>query len=264
MKTLKIIITISFVLLINNRCWSQKDTKMIAESLMLEHEIWQTDDDSLKDQLLFEKAMLFKDNQAYENQFFTLQRILDKDVLVLYELGLNRFLMSYYQEAYFYLKKIKRDHLTSNRNIGLLWALVLMETHRYEDCRNYLLSQCNIHDSILPKIKQLPVSIDYKSPDKALKYSSFFPGLGLFYTKHYLRGLISFTLQGGFAYLTGLQIYHGYYISSFAAGVYPFWRFYSGGKRLSSSMAEVHNKKAHQILEEQYKRLIFEIYFHSS
>ncbi|MFW6224799.1 MAG: hypothetical protein ACOC4B_00860, partial [Bacteroidota bacterium] len=80
---------------------------MIAESLMLEHEIWQTDDDSLKDQLLFEKAMLFKDNQAYENQFFTLQRILDKDVLVLYELGLNRFLMSYYQEAYFYLKKIK-------------------------------------------------------------------------------------------------------------------------------------------------------------
>lgn len=42
--------------------------------------------------------------------------------------------------------------------------------------------------------------VDYKSPNRALWYSTFFPGLGQFYTKNHLKGTLFLLGEGALTY----------------------------------------------------------------
>ena len=89
--------------------------------------------------------------------------------------------------------------------------------------------------------KNIPV---LKDPDKAMKLSSIFPGLGQFYAGRPIKGLIS-TAFVGFSFITGIYaLKEKYFFSSiifYNLGV----KFYNGGKKSSYYFAgkkNYHNK----------------------
>ncbi len=232
--------------------------------LFLEYSIWKTQDTTLKVKLIFKKASLLKNTSRYNEACDELERIKHNYSFnqneVNYQLALNHFLSYKYDKAYNDLLDIPDTLRYSDKNIKLLWLLILVGKHEWDNCKKYLLMFSDTTQLTINNINKLPTYIKYKSPVKASRMSSYLPGLGQIYAGYPLKGIISFSLNAGFVFLATEEYINKYFISGTVFGAYPFLRFYIGGRQLSYKLAIKHNETKENKLKERYVEVILKTF----
>jgi len=262
MKYIIIILQILIPFTINSQAIVNET--VAEELLLLEQNIWQTTNDSAKIILLIEKSKKYQAEHMYKLAVAELDRVpqnFSDDSLaavVEYEKMLNYFLNA----DYGYCKSIHISTENINRinkknEYALMRLQALNETEKWQECKQELLATNVGKDSvILIQIQQLPEAYKYISPEKCRKLSSFLPGLGEVKAGYTVKGITSFVINAGLLAFTGYNFYTGYYVTGAVAGIFPFLKFYSGGKRLSESLAHKHNEKEKKELQLKYSEFI--------
>jgi len=144
-----------------------------------------------------------------------------------------------------------------SKEIEFMTLYSLNEAGNWTGCKTEILKQIPKDDSVkIKEVSALPETYNYKSPDKCKHLSSILPGLGEIYAGYTFKGITSFVLNTGFLAFTGFNIAYGYYVTSVASGIFPFTKFYGGGKRLSANLADRHNDKATDKLKSQFNKEI--------
>lgn len=240
------------------RCEAQRNNTLAEKLLQQEKLYWTATSDSVRLNALLTKAMLNRDAGLYANALHETNRA--------EALPLNHYLEAEveYQKMVIYFLwgrydiccgiTIDSSAIATHYNNYLVMELYsLNETEQWSLCKTILLRHCRKSDTLLTtEIENLPVSFKYKSPEKARKLSAFLPGLGETYAGYPLKGFTSLVLNGGFLFFGAYNVYTGYYITGGVFGIFPFLRFYSGGKKLSYTLAEKHNQRAASLVKKQY------------
>lgn len=134
----------------------------------------------------------------------------------------------------------------------------MIELEMFAGCKEEM-AKVFAHDSIhLGKITALPIEIQQKSPLKAQRLSAWLPGLGQSWAGYPLKGLISFVLNAGSLVLAWKAVESGLYVNAALFGIYPFIRFYKGGKTYSYSLADRTNQKRMNVLKGKYRNIVEE------
>jgi hypothetical protein len=258
---MKYLITILLALVIVQTKASPPDS-LSAKLLQQEMIYWNAHTDSVRLCALLIKARLNREAGLYTNALSELNRAQEisanrnEGTEIEYQKMITYFLLSRYDvcaEMAFDSSDIKIHY-----NEYLIMKLYsLNEMEKWGECKSLLLLHCNKNDTLRAnEIEKLPVSYKYKSPQKAKKLSAFLPGLGETYAGYPLKGLISLILNGGFLFFAGYNYYAAYYISGSVLGIFPFLRFYSGGKKLSLILANKHNEKLSDGIKDKYWKVI--------
>ncbi|MCW3076265.1 MAG: hypothetical protein JWO32_874 [Bacteroidetes bacterium] len=158
-----------------------------------------------------------------------------------YELALNLYLSSYFNDAEKYCAKAASIPINSKeyKNAVLLHALVLNELNNYSQARLKLQDYCvganvqvNARDSLsnfvnryyskdnIPKLKSLK---------KARRLSKCLPGAGLFYAGKPGKAFANIGFQLLAVGYTAANIYVTNYITAASAGLFMMRSFYTGG-----------------------------------
>lgn len=222
-----------------------------VELLELEYKFWKEPDSSYKDTILLEKAYLQKLAHQYNDALQTLDRIHFTTENISYEKALNYFLTG---EYYLSLSTIEGNNLYNRNSIEVkkLWLYNLTELEYFDSCRAVLQ---NIHiDS--ERIYNLQTNINRKDPNKAERLSTIFPGLGQIYSGNTTKGLTNITLIGGFGTVAFFAFCSGLITSGFTWGVYPVFRFYTGGRKNSYYLTKQRNSDLIEDLKKQYRAAI--------
>jgi hypothetical protein len=230
--------------------------------LQKEYQIFRSQNSDTIHALLFQKAQLLKSAGLYEQAYKELNRIENNYQInnkLSYEKALISFLRSDFSNANNQLLNIPDSVRMSQKPYLLLWLLVLTEQNKWNECKHVLIQTESFSDIKESEIASLQVSVNYKSPTTALRLSSFLPGLGMIYTGNIGRGLTSFAINAGFIWFAYQKYITCYFITGTFAGVYPMYRFYSGGRTLSYNLALQYNETQDQKLSEQYRRIIFKL-----
>ncbi|MBI9068055.1 MAG: hypothetical protein JEZ09_12235 [Salinivirgaceae bacterium] len=228
------------------------------KSLYLEYQLYQTVDSNLKCELLMNKALYLKSKGQFNEACEHLQRAKNYQKTTTfnlqYELALNLYLAYRYGEAYNIYNDLSDSLKILNPNSQTLWLLLNLETQSFETTKDRIKILTSGSNDI--EIEKLPISYTYKSPVKAKKLSSFIPGLGQLYTGNTLKGIMSFSLNAGALILGAYEMLNGCYIAGTFAGIYPFLRFYNGGKNLSYHLAIDYNESKERKIKAQYQKVI--------
>jgi len=219
---------------------------------------WLASNDSVKYCVLLTKAKLNREAGLYVNALSELNRAEDISVgnsevsEIEYEKMITYFLLGRYDGCVGIA--IDSGQIAGHYHEYLLMKLYsLDETEKWTECKNLLLQNCSKRDTLkINEVENLPISYKHKSPQKAKVLSSILPGLGETYAGYPLKGFTSLLLNGGFLFFAGYNFYTAYYISGSVLGVFPFLRFYSGGKRLSFNLANQHNQKISDRIKKKY------------
>jgi hypothetical protein len=212
-------------------------------------------------QALLNRSYCFKNlNQNYE-AYRSLLRIVSFDLsdslrcVANYQLALNLYLSSYFQEAEKFCARNASIPINSAeyKSSILLHAFVLNELNNYfmaelkfkEYCNLIELSQSQREDLLdyvrdyyrhLPKIKSL---------SKARKLSTWLPGAGLFYIGKPGRAFANIGFQIFAIGYTAANVYVANYFTAATAGVFLLRSFYVGGiNQLHDVVPEVNYLKA--------------------
>jgi len=254
---MKYIITTILVLLtvVTN---AQVNDSLAQRLLRQEIVYWQAPNDSVRFYSLLAKAKTDRGAGVYSDALnelfraekfcFTKQEKADMD----YEKMLNYFLT----DAYSFCSEITIDstNIAAHFNEYLTMKLYSMnEAEKWDRCKEIMITLCNKNDTALQaKIEQLPVSYNYKNPEKCRRMSAILPGLGETYAGYPFKGFTSFIINGGFLFFAGYNFYTAYYVTGVISGLYPFIRFHAGGKRLSAILADRHNDIESGKVKKQY------------
>lgn len=262
MKTLRLIALINFCI-INSYSQSPVDSSELRRTLLQkEYQIFRSQNSDSVQTLLFQKAQLLKSARFYEQSYKELCRIKNNPLInnkLSYEKALVSFLRSDFGNADNQLLNIPDSVRMSQKPYLLLWLLVLSELNQWEECKMALLQTTSLSNIKESEIASLPVSVNYKSPSKALRLSSFLPGLGLIYTGNVGKGITSFGINAGFIWFAYHEYITCYFITGTFAGVYPFYRFYNGGRTLSYNLALQYNEAQDNNLNQRYRKVIFKL-----
>jgi len=225
-------------------------------SLNLEYQIWQSDNDSVRSPLLYAKAELANQYNLTQEYRSALRRLpsQEKDKPeVRYAIAKSCFFDSLYYDAFVELTSIEDSILISNFNMLSLWLFTNLENEHYDYLQKLLgelYAQKKLtYEAIEPAPKL--------NPEVALKRSKYLPGLGMFYCKKYFRGAVSLTLNLTFLGFGYHQFATNYYTSGLVFGVYPFMRFYNGGKVHSYELALNYNKQLDEAFIAKLRERIF-------
>jgi tetratricopeptide (TPR) repeat protein len=82
-----------------------------------------------------------------------------------------------------------------------------------------------------------------KSIDKAENLSRFFPGVGQIYAGKGGEGIINFLINASVLTFAGFQVYNGFYITGYLAGLGFFNKTYHGGIKRAGVLASRKNKE---------------------
>jgi len=139
-------------------------------------------------------------------------------------LALNYLNLSSPNQALFYASEASQfDTLKSSFVTGLIYA----NLYNWEKAKNYFRNVSEISDSsILGNISKENLALlsgtpvkKQKSPLFALFLSALIPGLGQFYSEHYIDALQVFAFVGAFAYMSSIAYKYDH---SRSAGYYNF------------------------------------------
>ena len=258
MKYWSIIIFLSVSLLSSAQMTDSLQQKLLNKELTF----WQAQNDSVRFYALLGKARADRNAGLYRNALKELSRADDycktgseKSELE-YEKMINYFLSDRYAEC-------GATEIDSNRagehyqEFVTMKLYALNEVGKWQECKDAILKLCPLTDSTrINEIKQLPVSYKYKKPERARHMSAILPGLGEVYAGYPFKGLTSLVVNAAFLAFGGYNFYYSYYVTGAVAGVFPFLRFYSGGKRLSAILADRHNNIEAAKLKVKYREKI--------
>jgi TM2 domain-containing membrane protein YozV len=252
---MKIFLTIIISSCILN-AFAQKGQDINKELLSIEYSIWNTQDKKDVSNLIITKAQMLTENGFFNEAIIELDRIKDFSSIdtnqLFYKKSFNNFMIGDYNNAYNQMLDISDSIRLHEKDYLTLWLFILNEIDRWDECKQLMLS-IDTTGLLNPKINELPVEINYKSPIKAKHFSGFFPGIGQFYTGYPAKGITSILLHAAFCLVTIESIISGMYITGIVYGLSPVIRLYMGGKQSSYRFAEENNNK--QILEIKKKYL---------
>ena len=249
MKSIKIIYLIITFTQIGNgfaRGDSTFHKALNLERLIMEN----AKNDSLKKELLLQKAILFRDNGEYILAVQTLKRITQENIRpflrsrVASELAVNSYFLQNHSEAIVHIAGVDSSFVQTKQELVVLKMILLLENNLIDDFRDYFLLNLNSKDSIFVRdFNNSMTSLAAKDPNHYRRLSSVFPGLGLLKSGHIGYGVMNLSLEVFFATFAAFNFYNGYIFTGLFSGAYPFYRFYSGGKALTFSTIEKDNLK---------------------
>ena len=238
-------------------------SKQKNQLLETEYLYWQTNEPETKCTLLIKKSQDLKQLSYPDKAIFELQRLDSikghETNTILYEKAFNSFLSKDYDKSYNYLLAIPDSIKLHERAITKLWLMTLIENKQWERCKEELSSMVDTTKAVASEIRNMPTTIPYKSPIKAQQRSTIFPGMGLFYDHKPMKGITNLILETGFGFVTATLFISGYYFTPIIIGIYPFLRFYMGGRQLSYTKAIEWNTQHETELQKTYKNVILKI-----
>lgn len=102
-----------------------------------------------------------------------------------------------------------------------------------------------VHDSVnLTRLKNIIDETELKNPNKATNMSYLLPGVGMFYTQNFGKGILSATIQGAAAGYGLYGLLTGYFFTASIPGIGLLFTFYSGGARYAGMLADRWNEEA--------------------
>jgi len=102
-----------------------------------------------------------------------------------------------------------------------------------------------VHDSVnLTRLKNIIDETELKDSNKAVNISYLLPGLGMFYTKNFGKGILSATIQSAAAGYGLYGLLTGYFFTASIPGIGLLFTFYSGGARYAGLLADRWNERA--------------------
>lgn len=170
------------------------------------------------------------------------------------------FLKEEYEKSYSVQTAIPDSIRLTNIQDLRLWLLTQTELQKFTECKDLLLRLTDSTSILHKEIASLSVSPKFRSPSKAMRLSTFLPGLGQAYSGYPLKGLSSLLLEAGCGVLSVLSYSQGLFFTGTVFGVYPFYRFYQGGRRMSWFLAEKTNQQNENKLKNIYQNLILTLY----
>jgi len=259
MKKLKLVIIISWYITNSYSQEANDSLHLRRELLQMEYRIWTTEQKDTINLLLFQKARLLKQLHLLEWSYRELNRIEPNNLNInelIYEKALNRFLCNDFSESYHQLSILPDSIKLEKKQILHLWLITLSELNKWEECKDILSHTTNPAGISSEEINSLETFVKYKSPEKAYRLSSFCPGLGQVYTNNWRKGITCFIIHAGLFYFTYELYASTFYFTGTCAGIYPTFRFYSGGKRLSYNLALAYNENQDELIKLQYQKII--------
>ena len=131
--------------------------------------------------------------------------------------------------------------------------LCLNQTMQWEEARNNLLLFLRMQDFSSEKkteLEQLILDLykeesrpNIKSVKKAENLSRFVPGSGQIYAGKGGEGVVNFLINASVLTFAGFQVYNGFYITGYLAGLGFFNKTYHGGIKRAGNAASQLNKK---------------------
>jgi len=181
--------------------------------------------DSLIFKVKYQSALMsyLNGNLTVADSYLTQLNYLIKDSsFILSSLLLHAFVLN---EQYKWAKAKEKLELLNKH-------LFISDTLKYNQIKQLLDSSYDIKN--IPKLKNV---------DKAVKMSTFFPGLGQCYVKNYAEGITSFlaltVIAGGMV----VGIFYQYYFTAIFTGNLLIAKFYLGGIKRAEFLAEMYNYK---------------------
>lgn len=173
-----------------------------------------------------------------------------------YEVILQSFNKKDYSRAYRILLELPDSMKYNDHQLLSVWLQSMAAMGFWEECRDNMLSMTDSTKSIYNDIKELPIDVQEKSPSKAYNLSALFPGSGQVYARNGKKGIISLLLQSASIAITVAAATNELYLTGVVFGIYPFLRFYSGGKLNARMMAQQYNTNKENDLKNRYLVLI--------
>ncbi len=254
---------IFITLLLASLCANAQVSDTLDKSLMsAELNFWHAKNDSCRFVAVLNKVRLYRHAGLYEQALTEADRI-DAYTLTQKEdaaLKYEKLTANFLSDNYKYCPAITFDSSELGahaKEIKFMTLYSLNESENWVGCKTQMVKYVLAGDSArIKEIQKLPVGYKYKDPDKSKHLSAILPGLGETYAGYPLKGITSFVLNAGFLAFAGYNIYAGYYVTSIDLGIFPFLKFYKGGKRLSPILAEKHNEKESEKVKSQFRKEI--------
>ncbi len=229
-----------------------------------------------RNNVLIEKAEIYKQSADYDKAILTLERLQYQwlgDSLEAYvstELALCAYLAGRFKEAIAFsdntLQITKDSDIARKHEVYLIKVLANNELKEYEKAHEAAINFVKIQsipavhkDSILMLLSEIyhPSELPrFRNPDRAEYLSTFFPGLGQCYAGYCLEGAGSLLIHLALASITGYAVYKTYYLTSYFGGISLLMRFYFGGPRRSAYLAEKNNYKNKVEFSEKVRAVI--------
>lgn len=228
---------------------------LTEKALNSEWNLFNATTDSVRAQLLIDKSN-YQRNENPEKALSTLYRIDDltlnrdqhletttskvilHDKLSQYELGLY---------------EIEKSQVLDSGNSALIFLKIwlLTNSHDFEEAEKQLclFTEAKGIDSIRTGYL-FAKNLKWKKAKRARHLSALAPGLGQLYVGKIGHSLSSTLLFGAFTGYTIFSFITGYPISATLTGLTGVFRFYIGGQRNASSLAQTKNKKKAEKLKE--------------
>jgi hypothetical protein len=131
--------------------------------------------------------------------------------------------------------------------------LSLNQTQQWEKARNSFLLFAQMQDFSPEEKTELEQTIfnlydeenrpRMKSVKKAENLSRFFPGVGQMYAGKTGEGIVNFLINASILTFAGFEIYNGFYITGYLAGLGFFNKTYHGGIKRAGDLATQKNKE---------------------
>lgn len=227
---------------------SSLNAQSTERALQSEWAFFNATSDSAKAQILIEKSAYQRNdnlqealttifrvenlnlNSVQQNETTT-SKVLLYDKLREYDLGL-------YQIE----KANQLDPTNDNYAFLKIWLLINAYQFEEADKQLYHFTQKNGIDSINTGYL-ISENLNWKKAKKARHLSAIAPGLGQLYVGKFGHSASSVLLIGAFSGYAILSFTTGYPISAILTGLTGAYRFYLGGLRNASSLAQTKNKK---------------------
>lgn len=145
--------------------------------------------------------------------------------------------------------------------------LCLNKLHRWEEAENVFLQYVKMQNfsnerkaaytQIVTCLYDKKYRPRIKSEQKAENFSRFIPGSGQAYAGEFGEGVVNFLMNASVLVFSGYQIYNGFYITGYLAGLGFFNKTYHGGIRRAGVLAGEKNKKEVLEFNKQIVELIY-------
>ncbi|MGM0612021.1 MAG: hypothetical protein ACQESM_00780 [Bacteroidota bacterium] len=222
----------------------------------MEKKIFEAREANLKNQLIIEKANVFKEAGYANAAIKTFDRvsytIAEEEVAfeALYNLAMLNYSQNNFETAAKNLSYIEFyiPDYTVKPQVLFLKVLVHNVMEEFKIARQNLKQysqycEKNINvDSVYEFVHEM------QEPNKAKRLSGYLPGLGQFYAGKPWKGINSFLLNAGFLGYTAYCVYNKLYVSSVFSGLEFLISFYTGGKRNAKSIVQEKNAQSIQEL----------------
>ncbi|MEQ8583839.1 MAG: hypothetical protein RIC30_13290 [Marinoscillum sp.] len=226
---------------------------VLKSALYYERLAFEESDLSRKGFFLLQKSYIYKGIGDYQSALDILNRIKisSRDSLngaLKYEKILLNYLLGNYQRSFDELLKYRLSQGTSQEGVDndilVLEILNLIGLNKWVEAKELALQNAD-HLSITSKQIQEVFSgkLKPKNPDKAYNLSLFLPGVGQMYSGHYLKGVLSGSIQVLLVGFSAYSLHQGYFFTGGMTGVALFYTFYLGGARNARELAMARNKE---------------------